>query len=107
MATSRTKATDPPPEPTPPAWYEATEDLYIGGNAGTMRVAAFRAGDQVPADLVAPNGWTEFVKVPGVFADAAPLAADDEGQADDHTNSDASVAPETTSGEAAAESEPS
>lgn len=51
-----------PPEP---AFYVATEDLFIGNpDSGAMPVAAFRKGDRVPPPMVKPNGWADKVENP-------------------------------------------
>ena len=63
------KTPAPPPDPGPPPFYEATEDLYVGHpESGTMPARAFTAGSRVPPDLVAANGWEHQVKVPDMFA---------------------------------------
>jgi hypothetical protein len=67
------RAKQPPAAPEPeeefvPPFYEATQDLYIyNPEAGTMPVAAFRAGDRVPPEMVEPNGWGGSVKLPAQY----------------------------------------
>lgn len=63
------------PSPEPP-FYEATEDIYVGGEAGTMPVAAYRKGDKVLPAAVRKNKWEGKVQVPEQFrVQAAPAAA--------------------------------
>ncbi len=63
-----------PPEPPPqaeapePPYYEATEDLFIGGDAGFAKVAAYRTGSRVSPAAVERNGWGGKVRVPDRFA---------------------------------------
>jgi len=48
--------------PDVPAFYVATEDLFMGSpDAGAMPVAAFRKGDRVPPALVDEQGWGDKV----------------------------------------------
>lgn len=56
--------TQTPVEPAEPPFYLATEDLFVGGHAGTMPVAAFRKGDQVHPGLLDHHGWRGKVAVP-------------------------------------------
>lgn len=57
-----------------PAFYVATGPLYVGGGQGSFPARAFNAGDRVPADLVAVNGWGRGVKVPDDYEPPAPAA---------------------------------
>jgi hypothetical protein len=43
-----------------------------------MPVRAFNAGQRVPADLVAPNGWASKVTRPGDTDTPAPAATQEE-----------------------------
>jgi hypothetical protein len=46
-----------------PSAYVATQDLHVyNPESGSMPVAAYRAGDKVPPDLVASNGWADKVR---------------------------------------------
>jgi hypothetical protein len=72
----------PPPAPEQqqqgePPFYEATEDLHIfNAEAGTGSAVAFRKGDQVPPDLVEPNGWGGKVAIPKQFKGLLPPAVE-------------------------------
>lgn len=61
-------ARSPRPDPPEPPFYEATEDLFIGGHAGTMPVAAYREGSRVSPAAVKKHGWQGQVRVPAEFA---------------------------------------
>lgn len=63
-----------------PAFYLATEDLFIGSpESGAMPVAAFRKGDRVPPAMVKQNGWASKVENPEPEEEvaASPEVADD------------------------------
>lgn len=57
------------PQSSPPPFYEATQDIYLGHpEAGTTAVAAFRAGDRVPAGILEEHDVGDALKVPDEFA---------------------------------------
>lgn len=67
-----------------PAFYTADADLFIGDpESGAMPVAAFRAGDRVPAAMVEVQGWGEMVTDPTAEEDtpAAQTEAESDGEA--------------------------
>ncbi len=67
----------PPRKPSPPPmFFEAAEDLYIyNPDAGVVPAAAYRAGDQVAADVVAAHGWEDRVRAPVTVPPEAATAA--------------------------------
>lgn len=72
---------------TGPPFYIASVDLFIGGDAGTMPVCAFRKGSQVPVPLVEQQGWQDQVELPEGYA---PLTEEDpaDEQADEPAEQD-------------------
>jgi hypothetical protein len=74
-----------PPEPPAapdipePPFYEAAQDLYLGGHAGTMPLLAYPAGARVSPQAVERNGWGGQVKVPDRFAGQLPAPPQADG----------------------------
>lgn len=60
-----TRKPGPGAEASPPAFYTATADLMVGEEGGGMPVAAYRAGDMVPAVSVESHPeWVSLVYDP-------------------------------------------
>lgn len=66
------KYSKPQENSSPPPFYEATQDIYLGHpDSGAMPVCAFRKGDQVHPGIVEAHNLGGQVKVPERFAGAA------------------------------------
>lgn len=91
MARRKKQAEEEAPPPLP-AFYVADADLFIGDpESGAMPVAAFRAGDRVPAAMVEAQGWGELVRDPSAPADEEDTPA---AQTEAESDGEAAAAPE-------------
>lgn len=82
-----------------PPFYIATVDLFIGGDAGTMPVCAFRKGDRVNPAQVVEQGWQDQVELPEGYA--TPTDDDPADEQADEPEVESDTVQETEQGNAA------